>query len=54
VLRALFAFAPALLCVGTMFVCFRMMSGKHHEPEGHDDSEVPRTSEADQPGHADR
>ena len=28
-MRTLLTFAPALLCAGTMFVCFRMMAGKH-------------------------
>ncbi len=29
-MRTVQPFLLAFLCAGTMFVCFRMMSGKHH------------------------
>ncbi len=28
-MRAVLLYVPALICAGSMFVCVRMMSGKH-------------------------
>ncbi|MDP9331492.1 MAG: hypothetical protein M3P11_12755 [Actinomycetota bacterium] len=32
-MRTLLTFAPAMICVGTMIVCVRMMSGRHHSSD---------------------
>ena len=36
-MRTVLTFVPALLCAGTMFICFRMMAGKHKSGAAEDD-----------------
>ena len=40
-MRTLLTFAPALLCAGTMFFCFRMMAGKHGSSGAADHDQAP-------------
>ena len=52
--RTLLPFAPALLCAGTMVVCMRMMSGKHHDSPTGEPAESSQGSATDPPARVDR
>ncbi len=50
-MRIVLTFVPLLLCAGTMFVCLRMMAGKH--ASGSPDHSVMDTPRQNQPASLD-
>lgn len=45
-MRTVLTFVPALLCAGTMFLCFRMMAGKHHTSDTADHNPADASEES--------